>query len=143
MFDIDKKIKEWQDKNKQETGMPIVSLNRDTVQLLVDGAKMGMQKRVLANYAKISYNTLRLILDRIPELEEELNDLVDTPRALAIKNIYTKLVEGSSEDSWKYLEKKMKEEFGNKVLNENINIDIVEELSDEEVDNIKKQLRGE
>lgn len=143
MFDIDKKIKEWQDKNKQETGMPIVSLNRDTVQLLVDGAKMGMQKRVLANYAKISYNTLRLILDRIPELEEELNDLVDTPRALAIKNVYTKLVEGSSEDSWKYLEKKMKEEFGNKVLNENINIDIVEELSDEEVDNIKKQLRGE
>jgi hypothetical protein len=143
MFDIDKKIKEWQDKNKQETGMPIVSLNRDTVQLLVDGAKMGMQKRVLANYAKISYNTLRLILDRIPELEEELNDLVDTPRALAIKNVYNKLVEGSSEDSWKYLEKKMKEEFGNKVLNENINIDIVEELSDEEVDNIKKQLRGE
>jgi hypothetical protein len=143
MFDIDKKIEEWQDKNKQETGMPIVSLNRDTVQLLVDGAKMGMQKRVLANYAKISYNTLRLILDRIPELEEELNDLVDTPRALAIKNVYNKLVEGSSEDSWKYLEKKMKEEFGNKVLNENINIDIVEELSDEEVDNIKKQLRGE
>lgn len=143
MFDIDKKIKEWQDKNKQETGMPIVSLNRDTVQLLVEGAKMGMQKRVLANYAKISYNTLRLILDRIPELEEELNDLVDTPRALAIKNVYNKLVEGSSEDSWKYLEKKMKEEFGNKVLNENINIDIVEELSDEEVDNIKKQLRGE
>lgn len=143
MFDIDKKIEEWQGKNKQETGMPIVSLNRDTVQFLVDGAKMGMQKRVLANYAKISYNTLRLILDRIPELEEELNDLVDTPRALAIKNVYNKLLEGSSEDSWKYLEKKMKEEFGNKVLNENINIDIVEELSDEEVDNIKKQLRGE
>lgn len=142
MFDIDKKIEEWNKENKEKTGQPIYTLNRDTLQLLIDGAKMGMEKGVLANYADISYNTLRSILERIPELEEELKSLKDSPKALAIKNIHAKMNEGDVDTSKWYLEKKMKEEFGNKVLNENINIDI-EEVSEEEKENILNQLRGE
>ncbi len=143
MFDIDKKIKEWQGINIEQNGKPIHTLTRDTVQHLLDGAKLGLKDNLLHSYARISKNTMYEIFRRIPELKELVEHYRQDLKIVAITNIKTKIEEGDVNESKWYLEKTEKETFGNKILNENINIDIVEELSDEEIDNIKKQLRGD
>lgn len=139
MFDIDKKIQEWQDKNKQETGMPIINLNRETIQSLIQGARIGLSERLLASYARISRNTLDSWYVKFPDLKEELSQLKDKPKTRAIKNVIVKIKEGDIDTSKWYLEKTEKETFGNKVINENINYNM-DELTDEEKQNIKDNL---
>lgn len=142
MFDIDKKIQEWQEINIEENGKPIYTLNRDTVQLLLDGAKLGLKDHLLHSYARISKNTMYEIFRRIPELKDMVEHFRQDLKIVAITNVKAKIDNGDVNESKWYLEKTEKETFGNKVLNENINIDI-EEVSEEEKKNILNQLRGE
>lgn len=111
MFDIDKKIEEWNKINMEETGQILYAMNRDTLTLLFEGSRLGLSNVMLCSYADISQQTLYTWFNKFPEIKEEIERLKESPKIRAINNIIAKVNEGDLETAKWYAERKIKEEF--------------------------------
>lgn len=75
--------------------------------------QIGASDRLACIFAGIHLSTLYRYCEKHPEFSEQKEDFKHLPSLNALKNIAVALKTGSVGDSWIYLAKKLRKEFGN------------------------------
>lgn len=119
---------------KAETGRPPLIpdeatrqeiLNKEQVQKLVQAFNMDYNESEACAHAKISWHTLKKYKEQNPEFLSIIEDAQSTTARLARSNIFQKIASGDEKTAQWYLERKRRNEFATKTIEQQVTPDQV------------------
>jgi hypothetical protein len=98
--------------NETPFGRPTV-MTKQVLQKLEIAFKIGASDRLACYFAGISERTFYNYCEKYPDFMHQKEDFKQTPVFNSLRNIALAISSGSVSDSWQYLSKKQRKEFGN------------------------------